>query len=70
MSASIYEKAPKGPNFLLIVILSGVAMLLVFLAALFFLHRDSKKMIPHGPNPEPNSRLVLPAAAPVLRATC
>lgn len=61
MSDSIYEKAPKGPNFLLIVILSGVTILVVLLLILFTLEKD-RKLVPHGPNPTPNSRLVLPSS--------
>ncbi len=72
MSDPIYEKAPKGPNFLLIVILSGVVILVIMAAVLLFMHHDSK-LVPHGPNPEPNSRLLMPGvqqlAAP-NRAAC
>ena len=62
MADSIYEKSPKGPNFLLIVILSGVAILLILGIALFLVKREGPKMAPHGPNPAPNSRLVYPGA--------
>ena len=61
MSDSIYEKAPKGPNFLLIVILFGVAILVVMVLALLVFKKEGKKMVPHDPNPEPNSRLWRPA---------
>ncbi len=57
----LYEKAPKGPNFLLIVILSAVAILIVLVLALFVFKKDGGKMVPHGPNPEPNSRLLMPS---------
>ena len=63
MADSIYEKAPKGPNFLLIVILSGIAILVILGVALLLVKKDGGKMAPHGPNPAPNSRLILPVPA-------
>ena len=62
MADSIYEKAPKGPNFLLIVILSGIAILVILALALFLVKHEGPKMSPHGPNPTPNSRMVMPGA--------
>jgi heme/copper-type cytochrome/quinol oxidase subunit 2 len=66
MSNSIYEKRPNGPNFLLIVILSGIAILVILAVALFLVKHEGKKMEQHGANPEPNSRLQwpLPASTP------
>lgn len=54
-----YRKYPKGPNFLGIVIGACVFMVVAFVVIWFVLHRDAKHMIPHGPNPTPNS-MVLP----------
>ena len=51
-----YRKYPKGPNFLLIVLLSCAAFLLILAGAVVFLHtRAGRQAVPHGPNPEPNS---------------
>ncbi len=53
-----YRKYPKGPNFLLIVLLSCAAFLVILAAAVFFLHtRAGSKAVPHGPNPQPNSQV-------------
>jgi hypothetical protein len=50
-----YRKYPKGPNFLLIVILACVVLLLVMVAAVLFLRTDGKKVVPAHVNPTPNS---------------
>ena len=63
MADSIYEKRPNGPNFLLIVILSGVAILVILALALFVFKHEGTKMEPHGPNPKPNAHMVIPAQA-------
>ncbi|WP_041596954.1 hypothetical protein [Granulicella tundricola] len=48
----------KNPNFG-VVVASAAAFLLIALAfAIFFLHRDAKKVDPHGPSPTPNSMMV------------
>ena len=60
-----YRKYSKGPNFGLIVGLSCVVFVLILAAAIFILHERSSKMLPHGPNPTPNSSLSRPAG-PVL----
>ena len=46
---------PKGPNFLLIVVLASVAIVIGLIAAYFLVSADGRKMIPHGKNPQPNS---------------
>ena len=53
---------PKGPNFLLIVILFGVAIILIFVAAYIFLLGGGRHVVPGKHDPHPTSRLVLPAA--------
>jgi hypothetical protein len=52
---SNWRKYPKSPNFFGIVIGSSVVLVLILIAAWFVLRADGSKMIPHGPNPEPNS---------------
>ena len=53
---------PKGPNFLLIVVLFGVAIILIFIAAYIFLLGGGKHVVPGKHDPHPTSQLVLPAA--------
>jgi hypothetical protein len=59
---------PKGPNFLLIVILFGVAIILIFIAAYIFLLGGGKHVVPGKHAPHPTSQLVLPAAKDTLMA--
>lgn len=59
---------PKGPNFLLIVILFGVAIILIFIAAYIFLLGGGKHVVPGKHAPHPTSQLVLPAAKGTLMA--
>lgn len=60
---------PKGPNFLLIVILFGIAIILIFIAAYIFLLGGGKHVVPGKHAPHPTSQLILPAAKdmPVAR---
>jgi hypothetical protein len=53
---------PKGPNFLLIVVLFGIAIVLIFIASYIFLLGGGKHVVPGKHAPHPTSRLVLPAA--------
>jgi hypothetical protein len=50
-----WRKYPKSPNFLGIVIGASIFMLVAFVVAYILLHHDASKMLPHGPNPTPNS---------------
>jgi hypothetical protein len=50
----IYQKAPKSPNFLLIVILFGATILICFGLAYLFL-TDAGKKLWHRPPPNPNA---------------
>lgn len=64
-----YRKYPKGPNFLLIVILASIAILIFLVAAVFVVGHKGKGLEPHPPNPTPNSLVqpLLPdAGAPRL----
>jgi hypothetical protein len=53
----------KHPNFLLVVILSGVTLLLLFLVAYFLLGDKGRKLLPglHH-DPQPTSYFLLPAS--------
>jgi len=59
-----YRKYPKGPNFLLIVILASVVLVILLIAAVFLVNSKGKTMAPHPPNPTPNSLVqpLLPSA--------
>ena len=61
-----WRKYPKSPNFLSIVIGASIFILVAFVIAYILLHHDASKMVPHGPNPTPNSlaRPLLPNAVP------
>jgi hypothetical protein len=50
-----YRKYPKGPNFLLIVILFSAAIIVILVLAVFVVGNRGKTLIPRRPNPTPNS---------------
>lgn len=53
---------PKGPNFLVVVILFGVAILVVFFFAYFVLKGGGRHLVPGKHNPHPTSQLVVPVS--------
>ncbi len=62
LSDKVFETAPKKPNFLLILILSGVTLMVLFAAALLLLTDSGKKLLPKlHPDHEPTSFLMQPA---------
>jgi hypothetical protein len=62
LSDEIFETAPRKPNFLLILILSGVTLIVLFAAALLLLTDSGKKLLPKlHPDHEPTSFLLQPA---------
>jgi hypothetical protein len=68
-SAGERTEQPKGPNFLMVVILFAVAILVVFIFAYFVLKGGGRHLVPGKHNPHPTSQLVLPAGSGgVLRA--
>ncbi len=60
-----YRKYPKGPSFLLIVILSSVVLLVVLAVGLLFVYHEKKTEKAHTPEPTPNSMLMPPFASTV-----
>jgi hypothetical protein len=50
-----YRKYPKGPNFGLIVALAAIALVVILIVAVFVVGGAGKKLVPHPPNPKPNS---------------
>jgi hypothetical protein len=59
-SMEIEQVAPKKPNFLLVLILFGAALLVIFLLALIFLHFDKRHLGLRHKDAHPTSVLVLP----------
>ena len=57
----------KGPNFLLIVVLSAIFILFTLGCVVFLLKERARKMVPHQPTREPNATLSQPAGG--LRQT-
>jgi hypothetical protein len=55
-----HDHHPKGPNFLLIVILFAVSIIVVFIAAYIVLAKSGKHLVPGKHNPHPTSELVRP----------
>jgi hypothetical protein len=69
-SDSIYEKAPNKPNFFLILVLSGVAIICLFIGAYVFLRVEGTKLMPHPhKKADPNAELTTPTqmSAPAVR---
>jgi hypothetical protein len=64
-STADYRKYPKGPNFLLIVILSGVAILLFFAGAYLLLTDSGKKLLPGKYNHHPVSLVAPPLSTTI-----
>lgn len=58
-----YRLYPKGPRFGIIVLLSGVAMIVIFIIFYFFVGAHGSNMLPRTTprKAEPNSHLVRPA---------
>ena len=46
ISDEVFDTLPKKPNFLLVVLLSGAAILVIFAVALLFLTDTGKKLFP------------------------
>ena len=69
ISDEVFDTLPKKPNFLLIVVLSGVAMVLILAAAYLLLSKDGKRLL-HGAHPAlPPTSYVVPADPPALAAS-
>ena len=61
-STGNYRLYPKGPNFGVVVVLAGLALILIFILAYFFIKGHGSETLPraHQRKAEPTSRLVLP----------
>ena len=62
ISDEVFDTLPKKPNFLLIVIISGFAIVLILAAAYLLLTDDGKRLL-HGTHPAPTRSSY---AAPVV----
>jgi len=60
------QQPPNRPNFLKIVLLSGAAIIVIFIIAIFVLHMDGGRLTHERYRKQPTSRLVLPV--PVTHA--
>ena len=56
------QQPPNKPNFLLVVLISGAAILVLFVIALFVLHVDRRALMHGSFRRVPTSQLVLPGA--------
>jgi hypothetical protein len=65
-----YRPYPKGPNFLLIVLMACGVMLVVLIAAVFLVGDKGRQLIPHKPTATPNSLVqpLLPTVAQTWHA--
>ena len=59
-----YRPKPRGPNFLGIVVLSGIVIIVIMILAVLVLRKGASTMAPHKANPTPNSHLTLPLSSP------
>jgi hypothetical protein len=57
----IEQRSPNKPNFLLVVILSGVVLIAIFILAYFFIDFDGNHLTFRHHPAHPTSQLVLPA---------
>ena len=65
ISDKVFDTLPKKPNFLLIVILSGFAIVLILAAAYLLLTDDGKRLLNGAhPAPVPTSYVVPAVRAP------
>jgi len=58
----IEQLPPHQPNFLLVVILSGVALIVIFILAILFIGFDGKHLTFRHHRAHPTSQLVLPTS--------
>jgi hypothetical protein len=56
----IEQRPPNQPNFLLVVILFGVALIVIFILAILFVSFDGKHLTFRHHRAHPTSQLVLP----------
>ncbi len=64
----VFQTAPKKPNFLLILILSGVTLIVLFVAAYVLFSAEGKKLLPGlHPDAHPTS-YAIPASSESVNA--
>jgi hypothetical protein len=66
------QPEPKGPNFLLVVALAGLALIIIFIVVYFFVGDHGQRLLPHAHprDAEPTSRLILPAWKSAAGSDC
>jgi len=62
----IEQRAPNKPNFLLVVLLSGVVLIGLFILAYFFIDFDGSHLTFRHHRAHPTSQYVLPSPASTL----
>jgi len=62
----IEQEPPNKPSFLLVVLLSGVAIIIIFILAIVILHLGGNRFGSHPFRKHPTAQLVLPSAASAL----
>jgi hypothetical protein len=67
VNTEVFEVSPKKPNFMLILVLSGVTLIVFFLGAYLLLSEEGKKLLGLHPGPHATS-FVQPAAPDSLNA--
>lgn len=60
-NVKLEQQPPNKPSFLLVVLLSGAAIIVIFLIAYFVLDLGNSGMVPKRKPKHPTSQLVLPA---------
>lgn len=55
------QEPPNKPSFLLVVLLSGVAIIIVFILAIILLHLGGNRFGAHSFRKHPTSQLILPS---------
>lgn len=60
------QEPPNRPSFLLVVLLSGAAIIVIFLIAYFVLDLGNSGLVPKHHYKDPTSLLVMPAPAGAL----
>jgi hypothetical protein len=67
VNTELFEVSPRKPNFMLILVLTGVALIVFFLGAYLLLSDTGKRVLPGlHPDPHPTSGLI-PGSKPAVR---
>jgi hypothetical protein len=59
---TVEQQPPNKPSFLFVVLLSGAAIIVIFIIAIFVLHLDGGRLTRERSHKHPTSQLVLPVS--------